>query len=75
MSPKEPFKESLFMYNIDILVICYFRFLIDFNIFLDFGPLGGVPPPIPPCFFLGAAAPRLPRPSGFVSDIFFAVKL
>ena len=34
-----------------------------FNIFLVVEPLGGVPPPKPLCFFLGAAAPGPPRPS------------
>ena len=44
--------------NVYILAISYFRILMNFNIFLVVGTLGGVPPPKPPCFFPEAAAPR-----------------
>ena len=37
------------MYNINILAIFDFRFLINSNIFLVVEPLGGVPPPKPLC--------------------------
>ena len=73
---REPLKGSLFIYtyiyniNINVLAIVHFRILINFNIFLVVGPLGGVPPPKPPCFFPGAAAPGPPRPSHSIYERF-----
>ena len=58
------------MYNINILVIFCFPFSINFDIFLVVGTLGGVPPPKPPCFFPGAAAPGPPRPSHSIYERF-----
>ena len=48
----------------NILAIFYFRILINFNIFNDFGPLGGVPPPKPTCFPGCRRPPQTPRPGG-----------
>ena len=45
------------MSNINILIVFYFRFLINCNLFLVVGPLGGVPPPKPACFFPGLPPP------------------
>ena len=68
-NPWWPLIINIYIY-IYILAIFHFRFLINFDIFLVVGPLGGVPPPKPPCFFPGAAAPGPPRPSHSIYERF-----